>query len=140
MAHTITETGFPGSPKTGTPCSLPNITGFPGLIATFQKSTFRPWALRALRTKSCSPTDMPPEVTNKSAPLAPLAIACSTSLWSGAIPRLMDFPPQASTNAAKPNAFELTIWLGPIGSPGRTISSPVAKMAIRGFRWTESQG
>jgi len=42
----------------------------------------------------------------------------------------------------RPNAspFELTIWLGPTGSPGMTTSSPVANMAMRGRRRTLNRG
>ena len=35
---------------------------------------------------------------------------------------------------------EETIWLRPTGSPGITSSSPVERMATRGFRCTDSHG
>ena len=49
-------------------------------------------------------------------------------------------PPQAATIAPSARLFELTIWCGPIGSPGMTISSPVDRMPTRGRRWTNSHG
>ena len=36
--------------------------------------------------------------------------------------------------------MEETIWFGPMGSPGMTISSPVASTATRGLRVTRSHG
>ena len=79
-------------------------------------------------------------VTNISAPLAPAAMAFSERSLSSAIPRSIASPPLAEISAASASALELTIWLGPIGSPGRTISLPVASRAIRGRRRTTSQG
>ena len=58
----------------------------------------------------------------------------------GALPTDTGTPPQAATKAASARLFELTIWCGPIGSPGMTISSPVDRMPTRGRRWTNSHG
>ena len=49
-------------------------------------------------------------------------------------------PPQPRTRAATAMPEEETIWLRPTGSPGITSSSPVDRIATRGFRWTDSHG
>ena len=64
----------------------------------------------------------------------------SAALSSGAIGSCTGIPPTPSTRAPSASAFELTIWLGPMGSPGITTSSPVGRMATRGRRWTRSHG
>ena len=40
------DTGLPGSPKTGLPCSVPNASGFPGRCRTFQKCISIPMSSR----------------------------------------------------------------------------------------------
>jgi hypothetical protein len=53
---------------------------------------------------------------------------------SGAIGSTMGSPPPARTSAARAWALELTMPPGGIGSPGSAISSPVARMPMRGAR------
>ncbi len=48
----MAETGLPGSPSTRVAPSRPNSRGFPGRIATFQKSIDVPRAFRAGATRS----------------------------------------------------------------------------------------
>ncbi len=139
-AHTTDDTGLPGRPSSGVRPSVPNIRGLPGRIAIFQKSSASPDSPSALWTRSCSPTEAPPVVTSRSAPRADSAMVRSVALSSGAMPILTGSPPLAATKAASAQALELTIWPGARGSPGCTISSPVARMAIRGRRRTVSHG
>ncbi len=136
----MVETGLPGRPNTGTAPRRPKISGLPGRMAIFQKSSVMPSAPNASRTRSCSPTDAPPVVTSRSAPRAAATMVWSACASSGATPSSNGSPPQARTKAAKAGPFEETIWFGPMGSPGITTSSPVGRMATRGLRATDSHG
>ncbi len=140
MAQTSDDTGLPGRPSTGVPPIRPNISGLPGFMAMRQKSTSRPASPSTDCTRSRSPTETPPMVTRASAPRDPSASARIEDSSSGAMPRSMASPPLAATSAVSAGPLELTIWLGPMGSPGRTTSSPVARSAMRGLRATISQG
>ena len=115
--HTIDDTELPGKPSIGVSPSRPKIKGLPGRMAICQKSTCSPTSPKAACTRSCSPTEAPPVVTRMSAPLAPFARA-----------RI-----EATSSVA-------TMSDGPKSSPGRTISSPVASSATRGWRRTRNQG
>ncbi len=71
---------MPGSPSTGVPATRPAISGLPGRIAIFQKSSSKPRSAKAACTRSWSPTLAPPVVTSMSAPpsestAAPIAAA-----------------------------------------------------------------
>ena len=66
-AATSDETGLPGSPKTSVLPRTPNATGLPGFTATRQKTSSTPSSPRMRRTRSCGPTDTPPDVTRTSA-------------------------------------------------------------------------
>ena len=71
---------------------------------------------------------------------APAAMALQRSASSSARCRAATIAagrPRAARPA--PSRWRLTIWSGPIGSPGSTSSSPVGRMATRGRRWTSSQ-
>ena len=68
IAQTSVETGLPGRPSSGMSRSRPKISGLPGRIAIFQKSSANPPGPSALWTRSWSPTDAPPSVTSRSAP------------------------------------------------------------------------
>ena len=61
------ETGFPGKPKKNFffP-NLPNVVGFPGLIAILSNNIFNPNSLSDSLTISYFPRDIPPLVINKS--------------------------------------------------------------------------
>ncbi len=61
------ETGFPGNPKKNLffP-NLPNVVGFPGLIATLSNNIFNPNSFSDSLTISYFPRDIPPLVINKS--------------------------------------------------------------------------
>ena len=50
--ETMEETGFPGSPKAGFPPMVPKARGFPGFMATFQKTISIPRSLRTSLTRS----------------------------------------------------------------------------------------
>src|SRR5262249_15018607 len=63
---TSDETGFPGSPKIKVPSLIPKDTGLPGLTDTPQKISSAPRPAATLRTRSCGPTETPPEVTSTS--------------------------------------------------------------------------
>ena len=140
MAQTSAETGLPGRPSTGTAPSLPNSSGFPGRMAICQKSSFRPRAVRPSITRSWSPTRAAAgghqhvhavhRVRHRG---HRLAVSAATGSTTGA-------PPAARTRAASACELELTMPPGGMGSPGMAISSPVARMATRGRRWTVSQG
>ena len=45
------ETGFPGRPKTGFPPIVPKAKGFPGFMATFQKTISMPKSLQDIFDK-----------------------------------------------------------------------------------------
>ena len=66
-APTSAETGLPGSPKTSVEPRTPKESGLPGLTATPQKTSSTPSSAAIRRTRSCGPTETPPEVTRTSA-------------------------------------------------------------------------
>ena len=86
-AQTKVETGLPGRPSTRVGPSLPTISGFPGRMAIFQKSSVMPASFSASCTRSCSPTDAPPLVTRMSASHARETKSAIASRRSGAMPR-----------------------------------------------------
>ena len=59
---TSVETGLPGRPNTRVAPRTPNETGLPGLTATRQKTSSTPSSRATCRTRSCGPTDTPPEL------------------------------------------------------------------------------
>ena len=65
--QTRLATGLPGRPITRVAPSRPNISGLPGRIAIFQKSSCMPLAVSTALTRSWSPTEAPPSVTMMSA-------------------------------------------------------------------------
>ena len=73
-APTSEETGFPGSPNTSVRSRVPNERGLPGRIATPQNVSSTPRRPSVSRTRSCGPTDTPPDVTRTS-PSSPRASA-----------------------------------------------------------------
>ena len=109
-------------------------------MAICQKSSVMPRALSDSITRSWSPTEAPPVVTSMSMPTTESATAPIADWSSRATGRMIGVPPAARTNAASAWELELTMPPGGIGSPGMAISSPVARMATRGRRCTDSQG
>ena len=65
--QTRLATGLPGRPITRVAPSRPNISGLPGRMAIFQKSSCMPLAVSTAWTRSWSPTEAPPSVTMMSA-------------------------------------------------------------------------
>ena len=64
---TIAETGLPGSPKTGLPCTTPTMVGFPGLTGMPWTSTpGLPRLLITVAVLSCALTELPAEKTSAS--------------------------------------------------------------------------
>ena len=128
-------------PAPGVAPSAPNSSGLPGRIAIFQKSSVMPRACSPAMTRSWSPTLAPPVVTSMSMPGDGVghrgdgARACRPPPAARSASR-----PPARTSAASACEFEQTMPPGGIGSPGMAISSPVARMAMRGRRCTLSQG
>ena len=76
----------------------------------------------AVWTRSCSPTEAPPRVTMTSARKRDGA-ADDARRWRrrrrATMPRSCGSPPSAATSAARPTAFEATIWSGPGDVAGR---------------------
>ena len=132
-AETKAEDGLPGRPRTTVFPTLPAIKGFPGRIATFQKSICAPIFTNAVCTRSWSPTDAPPVVT--------MISTCSQSanrLVSSAVTSSRKIP-ASRTSQGRPASMACNIGLleqgicaGPIADPAGTNSSPVAANAMRG--------
>ena len=138
--QTIVDTGLPGRPSTRARSLAANISGFPGRMAMRQKSMVKPCALSASCTRSWSPTEAPPSVIRMSC-CVPAAMRSSISAGSSrAMSNSVASPPQPRTSAATAMPEDEMIWLRPTGSPGITSSSPVDRIATRGFRCTESHG
>ena len=134
--HTSEETGLPGSPITRAGPRRPNIKGWPGRMAIFQKDSAMPRASSTGPTRSWSPTDAPPMVTITSAPSARAKCASRLSRVSRAMPSSSASAPAASASAATPRWLEEMICPGPGRLPGATSSSPVEMTATRGVRRT----
>ncbi len=69
---TSDDTGFPGSPNTSVAPRTPKETGLPGRTATRQNTSSTPRSASIRRTRSCGPTDTPPEVSEQIGGQAPL--------------------------------------------------------------------
>ena len=82
--------------------SVPNISGLPGRMAIFQKSSSSPSDLSVEATRSYSPTEAPPIVTRISAPLPARASARILSGSSRAMPSGIASPPWRATSAVIP--------------------------------------
>ena len=67
IAQTVDEVGLPGRPNTLMSPRRPWISGLPGRMAMRQKSSVMPASVNACCTRSWSPTEAPPSVTNTSA-------------------------------------------------------------------------
>ena len=140
-AQTSAETGLPGRPSTGVAPSRPQISGLPGRMAICQKSSAKPRAParsapghgRRRWRRRWSPAGRSPRGGRG-------RLGDRLGVSSGAIGSTTGSPPPARTRAARAWALELTMPPGGIGSPGRAISSPVARMPMRGRRCTASQG
>ena len=140
---TADETGLPGRPnsRTGAPppgrSAIPNANGLPGWTATRHRS-IRPIVSMAVLTTSYGPTETPPDTMSASAPSSrPRRRRVRTSSRSSvAMPRSIGSPPAAVTSARRPGPLASGIPAGPSGWPGARTSSPVARTAIRGRRWT----
>ncbi len=81
-----TRPGCPGSPNTSVRPRTPNATGLPGRTATRQNTSSTPSSASAARTRSCGPTETPPDVTSTSAarPRSSAASVASASSATGA--------------------------------------------------------
>ena len=108
--QTPAETGFPGNPKKGIFLYFPNIRGFPGLIAIFQKSTLVLlfFLSNTLFNRSYLPTDAPPEETKRSQSKFLFKIFSISLVLSFAIGKIFGIPPKTLT-------IEEIIRLFPLG-------------------------
>ena len=93
---------------------------------------------RAGSTRSNLPAETPPEMSSISALKASASAASRASALSAAVGRIQGSAPAAVTRAASMGALELRIWPGPGVELTGTSSSPVVRMATRGFRKTSS--
>src|ERR1700690_2307793 len=92
--------------------------------------------MRAGSTRSNLPAETPPVMSRRSAEAA-LASAASMDLAvQPAFGKIQGEPPAAETMTASMARLELRIWLGPGEERMGTSSSPVERMATRGFRKT----
>ena len=135
----MAATGLPGTPKTRQEPRTPNAIGLPGFTATRQKRRSTPSSSCTCLTKSNSPTETPPDVraTSSSRARAMRRRVSARSSW--AMPRGTGWPPAASTWPWAVKELELRICPGPSGVPGGTSSLPVARMATRGRRATDTR-
>ena len=123
------------------PPSRPSISGFPGRMAMRQKPRPCPAAVSADCTRSCSPTEAPPSVTRMSAPRVARGL-------DAALQRRERVARDAEIDRLAAGLLDQRGEGEPVGgddlvgaaarSPGRTSSSPVARMATRGLRRTLS--
>ncbi len=87
----------------------PNIRGFPGRMAMRQKSERKSRSANPAWTRSCSPTEAPPEVIRRSLPWAWSEASAMAPVLSEAMPISTASAPQLSTAAASATPLEPTI-------------------------------
>ena len=90
---------------------------------------------RAPRCRTCPPTRRPKAAADRSASPRSTSSRVDASL-SRATGRISGTPPARATCTASEYAFELRIWNSRGFSSTSTISSPVARIATRGLRYT----
>ena len=117
-AVTNADDGLPGSPKTIAEPSRPAITGFPGRIATFQKSISAPTLRKAFCTRSWSPTDAPPLVTIMFEPAQSFSAASRSARLSATMPLSSTSQGRRSSIAASMTLFDDGICAASQGWPG----------------------
>ena len=129
--QTSAETGLPGRPSTGAAPSGRTSAACPGRIAICQKSSVE--ALRLQRRlhqvvvadRGAAGGDQQVACRAGGDAAAAIASRVVAARWRARSARR----PRRAPGRASACALELTICLRPIGSPGITISSPVARIA-----------
>ena len=123
--------------------SRPNISGLPGRMAIFQKSSAMPSSVERLLDEVVvadrGAAERDEDVGGKRERRVDRRAdrgACRRGRCRGRC----GSPPASATKAAMPSALEATIWSGPGVAPGGTSSSPVAMIATRGRRRTGTVG
>jgi len=112
----------------------------PGFSFTLPTSTLPRDSSSGL-TRSCVPTETPPEVTRASTSRsASMTSLRSASGSSGPMPSPFTSAPPSRSAASSAQRLESTIWPGPGFPPTSTSSSPVDINATRGRRNTGSRG
>ena len=103
---------MPGSPKTSVAPRTENESGFPGRIATPQNTSSAPSSATVRRTRSCGPTETPPEVTTTSAASARSSATRCASSSSATPSRALDDRARALEEACEHDAVRLVDLAG----------------------------